>query len=712
MVSGFLLSALAVVYLLVLFGVAFYGERRSVYPGHARLRPWIYSLALGVYCTTWTFFGAVGTAVRDGWAYLPIYLGPVLVFLFATPFLERLVAIVRAHNITSIADLISSRFGKSPALAALVAIIALTAGVPYLALQYKAVGTSIDVLTGAGGSHPAWYADTALWVALMMAAFAILFGTRRLDATEHHEGVMLAIAFESVVKLVAFAAVGLFALTHMDNAPSLAATPLGEAASVFSGDFVVTTALAAAAIFCLPRQFLVGIVECADQRDVRTARLVFTGYLAVFTVLVVPIVLSGLGTGVATSHQPDSLVLTLPLLRDAPALAVIAFLGGLSAATAMVIVSSIALATMITNDLVMPTLWRGRWLKTTEGSDIGRIVLWLRRAAILSLALLAYAYHRNTVAPASLASIGLLAFAAVAQFAPAILAGLYWRRATRTAVFWGLAAGFALWAYGLLLPNFTDGAANAGSGTLQPAARLIEWLGFVRLSPLVRRRAAGAGRQCTGAGGGLAVRWHLAARTHGGDPVRASGPAAGGRRRPHQRPRRRRAGDRRAHRRHRRGRSRPARALAADPAPAASRHRSRRPRPDAAHGARAGRSDRRLLGAPDVHARAARPRPRRGGSGGTAGRNLAGTALQPPAAAGDDGERLAGHLGGRQRRPPRRLERPLPGDVRLPGRHGAHRQPGRRPDPLERAAGRVWRNRIRTSRSASGSRTCAPARPT
>ena len=221
MVSGFLLSALAVGYLLVLFGVAFYGERRSVYPGQARLRPWIYSLALGVYCTTWTFFGAVGTAVRDGWAYVPIYLGPALVLLFAMPFLQRLAAIVRAHNITSIADLISSRFGKSPTLAALVAVIALTAGVPYLALQYKAVGTSIDVLTGADGANPAWFADTALWVALMMAVFAILFGTRRLDATEHHEGVMLAIAFESLVKIAAFAAVGVFAFLQLDAAPAL-----------------------------------------------------------------------------------------------------------------------------------------------------------------------------------------------------------------------------------------------------------------------------------------------------------------------------------------------------------------------------------------------------------------------------------------------------------------------------------------------------------
>ena len=272
MVSGFLLSALAIGYLLVLFGVAFYGERRSVYPGHARLRPWIYSLALGVYCTTWTFFGAVGTAVRDGWTYVPIYLGPALVLLFGMPFLQRLVAIVRAHNITSIADLISSRFGKSPTLAALVAVIALTAGVPYLALQYKAVGTSIDVLTGSVGANPAWYADTALWVALMMAAFAMLFGTRRLDATEHHEGVMLAIAFESIVKLVAFAAVGVFAMLHLEAAPPISATQLGTLAQAFPADLLMTTALAAAAIFCLPRQFLVGIVECADPQDLRTAR--------------------------------------------------------------------------------------------------------------------------------------------------------------------------------------------------------------------------------------------------------------------------------------------------------------------------------------------------------------------------------------------------------------------------------------------------------
>jgi PAS domain S-box-containing protein len=492
MVSGVLLSVLAIGYLLVLFAVAAYGERRSVYPGNARLRPWIYSLALGVYCTTWTFFGAVGTAVRDGWTYVPIYLGPALVFLLATPFLERLATIVRAHNITSIADLISSRFGKSPALGALVAVIALTAGVPYLALQYKAVGTSIDVLTGSPGSYVDWHDDPALYVALLMALFAILFGTRRLDATEHHEGVMLAIAFESVVKLLAFAAVGVFALLHLESAPPISATALGSAASIYSGNFLISTGLAAAAIFCLPRQFLVGFVECADVADVRRARIVFTAYLAAFTVLVVPIVLAGLGTGLQNLHHSDAFVLTLPLSRGAESLAVLAFLGGLSAATAMVIVSSIALATMLTNDLVMPVLWRTRWLGTTRGSGLGRVVLWLRRAAILALALLAYAYHRNTVTPASLASIGLLAFAAFAQFAPAILAGLYWRRASRTAVFWGLVTGFAIWVWTLLLPNFAAGGL-IGPSVLERDGpwhalwmQVAPWLGLENLNPATR----------------------------------------------------------------------------------------------------------------------------------------------------------------------------------------------------------------------------------
>jgi Na+/proline symporter/PAS domain-containing protein len=469
MVSGLLLSVLAVAYLGLLFAVAFVGERRSIYPGRARWRPYVYSLALGVYCTTWTFFGAVGTAVRDGWSYLPIYLGPALVFLLGMPFLVRLVSVARAHNVTSIADFVSSRFGKSPSLAALVAVIALTAAVPYLSLQYKAVGAGIDVLTGSDGTHPVWYADTALWVALLMALFAVLFGTRRLDATEHHEGVMVAIAFESVVKLLAFVAVGVFALLHLDEAPPIGATRLGDLKDLASPSFAASGLLAAAAIVCLPRQFLVGVVECADPSDLRTARWLFPAYLAVFTLCVVPVVLAGLGSGLAEQHAPDSLVLTLPMAHGETGLAILVFLGGLSAATAMVIVSSIALATMITNDLVMPALWRSHWLGPDTNADVGRLVLWLRRVAIVLLAMLAYAYHRRTGTPASLASIGMLAFAAVAQFAPAILAGLYWRGATRPGVFWGLVTGYLVWIYTLLLPTF-DAGPLAGTPLLVGAA--------------------------------------------------------------------------------------------------------------------------------------------------------------------------------------------------------------------------------------------------
>jgi PAS domain S-box-containing protein len=490
-VSGLLLTVLSIAYVGLLFAVAFYGERKSVYPGRARLRPYVYSLALGVYCTTWTFYGAVGTAVTDGWAYLPIYLGPVLLFVFGTSFLRRLVAIAREHNTTSIADFISARFGKSPALAALVAIIALIAAVPYLALQYKAVGDSIDVLTGSDGQHPAWFADTALWVALLMAIFAMLFGTRRLDATEHHEGVMVAIAFESIVKLLAFVTIGAFAVLHLGDAPDISHTRLGDVGQIVRPDFLAATVLSAAAVLCLPRQFLVGIVECADPADLRKARWVFSGYLVVFTLLVVPVVLAGLGAELGHHHHPDSFVLSLPMERGATGVAILVFVGGLSAATGMVIVASIALATMITNDLVMPVLWRSRWLHLDRDADVGQSLLWMRRATILFIALLAYAYHHNTVAPASLASIGLLAFAAVAQFAPAIVTGLYWRGATREGVFWGLAAGFLVWLYALLLPNLLAGGV-IGWPLFEQGPWGITWLrpqslfGIQVMSPAIR----------------------------------------------------------------------------------------------------------------------------------------------------------------------------------------------------------------------------------
>lgn len=471
MLSGWLLSALAVAYVAFLFAIAFYGDRSSVYPNRRRLRPYIYGLALGVYCTSWTFYGAVGSAVREGWGYLPIYVGPTLVFLLALPFLERLVEIGRAHKVASIADFIGSRFGKSRSLAVLVTVIAVTAAVPYVALQYKAVAASIAALTTLAPGWTPWYHDSALAVALLMALFAVLFGARRVDATQRHEGLMLAIAFESLLKVTAFVAVALYACLKLRGRPLLLPAGLTDLSTMFNGNTLVATLLAAAAIFCLPRQFQVTVIECADSADLRHARWILPLYLGIFSVLVVPIVALAVNGTHTVYGGADSFMLTLPLSYGAPGLAVLAFLGGLSAATAMVVVASIALSTMISNDIAVPLLWHRR---LEAGDALGRRVLWLRRVVILALALLAFAYYRTTAGSGSLASIGMLSFAAMAQFAPGLLAALYWGGASRAGVFWGMFAGFLVWGYLLFLPNLVAGGVLPAHGLMPHQA--LTWL--------------------------------------------------------------------------------------------------------------------------------------------------------------------------------------------------------------------------------------------
>jgi PAS domain S-box-containing protein len=491
MFSSWLLSLSALAYLGCLFGIAFYGERRRIYPNHRALRPFIYSLALGVYCTSWTFFGAVGSAVRDGWGYLPIYLGPSLVFLFALPFMERLAEVGRAHRVSSIADFIASRFGKSRALAVLVTVIAIAAAIPYIALQYKAVAASIDVLTAAQARRVPWHRDTALAVALMMALFAVLFGARRVDATRHREGLMLAIAFESLLKLLAFVAVGIFACLHLRGRPWVLPVQLAHGTTLFNRDAMMSTLLAAAAIFCLPRQFQVGVVECAHTADLKVARRLLPLYLGLFSAVVIPVVALGTIDGLTLHTESDSLILTVPMSYGVPWLTVLVFLGGLSAATAMVVVASTALATMISNDIAAPLLWRQR---LEDGASLGRRVLWVRRAVIVSLALLSFTYYRCTTSSISLAAIGMLAFAAVAQFAPALFAALYWSGASRAGVFWGMLCGFVCWGYLLFLPNLAVGgiglAGYASVGAVGPRALLALSVNVLVMLIVSARRGA------------------------------------------------------------------------------------------------------------------------------------------------------------------------------------------------------------------------------
>jgi len=465
LVPSWTLLLVSVGYAALLFTVAWWGDRRPMYPDRPWLRPVVYSLALAVYCSSWTFYGAVGSAVRNGIGYLPIYLGPVLLLLFGWRIIERLALIARSQNTVSIADFISARYGRSRRLAALVTVIALVGVIPYVALQFKAVAMSLTVLSGQDAEQVDIAADPALYVALLMALFAALFGTRQVDATEHHHGMMLAIALESLVKLVAMVAVGVFAWSWLGgnrlHIADSARTLFQEAPPV---GFVGQTLLSFLAIVCLPRQFQVAVVECGDVADIRKARWMFSGYLLLISVMVVPIAAAGVVLfGPAGHVSSDTFVLALPLAEGRDALALAAYVGGFSAATGMVIVASIALATMVSNDLVMPLLLRRGWGERHAAADVASLVLWVRRLAILLLALCAYGYYRWVGGDTTLAAYGLMAFAAVAQFAPGLIGGLYWRGASRRGVEFGLLAGFATWIYTLLLPALSN------SGHLDPS---------------------------------------------------------------------------------------------------------------------------------------------------------------------------------------------------------------------------------------------------
>jgi len=450
--SGLLLL-LSFAYLAILFVVAWLGDRRPLYPTHSWLRPHVYGLALAIYCTSWTYYGAVGSAASVGLSYLAIYLGPILLYVAFGGMVRRVVTITHERKITSIADFIASRYGKSQRLAALVTVMALVAAVPYIALQFRAVSMSLEAMTGGAtiGSGP-WLADGALYVALLLALFAILFGTRAIDATEHHHGLMLAIALESLVKLVAFVAIGLYAWRLLDAAPPVDSAPRLplDGGDALTAMFLSQVLLAFFAALVLPRQFQVAAVECEDVRDVRTARVAFPLYLAVFSLLALPIASAGLALAPGDVH-PDRYLLWLPVAHGAEALALLVFLGGFSAATGMVIVESVALATMVSNELVIPALARFR--RIGHGADLSRLVLWVRRAAILLLLLAAFAYYRVSAGFPSLAAVGLVAFVAVAQFAPPLIAGLYSRGVTAQAATAGLLAGFTVWIYTLFLPT-------------------------------------------------------------------------------------------------------------------------------------------------------------------------------------------------------------------------------------------------------------------
>jgi len=471
MLQAWVIIAVALIYVGFLFAVASFGDRRIRKPGRDG-RPYIYALSLAVYCTSWTFFGSVGLATTQGVNFLTIYVGPVLVFALGGPLLLRIVRLAKAQNITSIADFVAARYGKSQGVAALVALVAILGSLPYIALQLKAVSASLVAMLGGfdglGLDYPV-VGDLALVIAVAMAVFAVLFGTRHIDATEHQEGLMLAVATESIVKLVSFLAVGLFVTFILFSGPVdlfRHAAEQGVLPVLTEGfslsNWVIMSLLSALAILLLPRQFHVAVVENTSEHEIRTAAWLFPLYLVLINLFVVPIAVAGLVAFPPGFIDGDMYVLTLPLSVGARIVALIAFVGGLSAATAMVIVETVALAVMVSNDIFMPLMARARRGRESVATgleaperDLGERLLLVRRISIFAVLLLAYLYYRFA-GEAQLAQIGLLSFAAVAQFGPALLLGLIWRRGTALGAIAGIAGGTMLWAYTLLLPSLVD----------------------------------------------------------------------------------------------------------------------------------------------------------------------------------------------------------------------------------------------------------------
>jgi Na+/proline symporter/nitrogen-specific signal transduction histidine kinase len=501
MLSATLVIGVSFAYLLVLFAVAHWADGRAAQGRSVISSAWVYALSMAVYCTAWTYFGSVGRAANSGVWFLPIYLGPMLAMVLAWMVVRKMIRIAKTYRITSIADFIASRYGKSPLLAGLVTLITVVGIVPYIALQLKGIASAYAVMTSPLGAPAVqaaqWWNDSTLYVALALAGFTIVFGARHLDSTERHEGMVAAIAFESVVKLVAFMAVGVFVTFVLFNGPGdlfaqahaveslRQLLQFGQGQSFAYAQWFSLIVLAMLSVIFLPRQFQVMVVENVDERHLKRAVWVFPLYLLLINLFVLPIALGGLMYFGQGQMNPETFVLSLPLAEGYTALALLAFVGGLSAATGMVIVEAIAVSTMVCNDLVMPWLLRTQRFARASG-NLNGLLLGIRRLAILGIMLLGYVYFHLAGEAYALVSIGLISFAAVAQFAPAMLGGMYWKGGTQRGALAGLSVGFAFWAYTLMLPSL----AKSGwfpIGFLEQGPWSLEWLkpeAFLGLSGL------------------------------------------------------------------------------------------------------------------------------------------------------------------------------------------------------------------------------------
>ena len=447
-----LLLILVTAYGGLLFFIAWWGEK---YGSTIRLswwRPLVYSLSIGVYCSSWTFLGAAGHAAQNGWHYLPIYLGPILLIIFGWPFLTRLLTVSLHNKVTSIADFIGSRYGKNQALAAIVTIVLVIGTLPYIALQLRGVSIAWSSLNWQS-QNPIFNDTSSFIAALTMAWFAILFGTRVIDGPDRLRGMITAVATESVVKLIAFIVVAILAIALMNTDLSEMKSANLHLSQITSPLFFTELLLAATAIICLPRQFHVMVVEYQGARDIQYTRWLVPLYLGAFALLAIPLAQTGAQLFGDLDISPDSYVLTLPRVSGDEWILALTFIGAISAATGMVVVATITLSIMVSNELIVPTWLRSKNKTGYQSKDLGRSLRFIRRGAIITILALSWLLERLMSQNEGLASIGLISFAACAQLLPAVLAGLYWPKGHASGVIAGLLSGMAIWFYCLLLPT-------------------------------------------------------------------------------------------------------------------------------------------------------------------------------------------------------------------------------------------------------------------
>jgi signal transduction histidine kinase/Na+/proline symporter len=473
-------------YLALLFGVAYAAERRSAARKSLVANPYVYALSMAVYCTAWAYYGSVGRAAHQGLSFVGIYLGPGLLAPAWWLVLRKIIRVCRQQRLSSIADFISARYGKSAALGALVTGVCVLGVVPYVALQIKAIASSYLILTG--GQHLST-TGPALFTAGALAAFTVLFGVRSVEATERHEGVVLAVALESLVKLLAFLLLGGFVTFGLfggfadvfDQAaavPALRQLFTLQGAGTSGAEWVTLLALSMSAVLLLPRQFQVAVVENVDEDHLRKAMWLFPLYLLIINVFVLPIAFGGM-LRLGGRFDADTFVLALPLTAGHSWLALLTYLGGLSAGSSMIIVETIALSVMMSNHLLMPLLVRlpaarpegqRRWF-----AYLSRVALQSRRLAVVLVLALAFVYYAAVGRQLPLVNTGLVSFAAVAQFLPAVLGGLYWKGGTRRGATWGILAGFGVWFFTLVLPTLV-GPGRLPESILTSGVGGLSWL--------------------------------------------------------------------------------------------------------------------------------------------------------------------------------------------------------------------------------------------